>query len=320
MEWLNIHYSTLNSEYFLESDPTARGTWICLMGYSINQENGGRMVGLRLWNDRKCQQILRVTREELNDESMLWTWEGDDLLVTFYPADKEEEIKSKREAGRKGGRAKSKSKTEAARLNGLKHNPSTTQAQPKQAPNGKEEEEEGKGKEKKGTIPLPASGDAEGKVYITKLKKKLTGKRLMAFEIFWKCFAYPKGKAEAADSWLNIPELTNPLVATIFKAAERAAIERPAIIAAGKTPKYAQGWITARRWEDEEIVQSDPCQSRAPDDPADWQRLRDEVCDDLEAQGIPIEKLAGQRTETRYLSLKCSIRDDINAKIKETFA
>jgi hypothetical protein len=63
-----------------------------------------------------------------------------------------------------------------------------------------------------------------------------------------------------------------------------------------------------------------PSYSRAPDDPADWQRLRDEVCDDLEAQGIPIEKLAGQRTETRYLSLKCSIRDDINAKIKETFA
>lgn len=59
-----------------------------------------------------------------------------------------------------------------------------------------------------------------------------------------------------------------------------------------------------------------PSYSREPDDPADWQRLRDEVCDDLEAEGVLVEKLAGQRTETHYLSLKCSIRDDIAAKIK----
>lgn len=85
--------------------------------------------------------------------------------------------------------------------------------------------------------------------YLTKKKRKLTGKRLSTFNRFWKAFSYTEGKAEAADAWLEIPELTNKLVDLICFAAEQEARKRPAKIAEGKTPKMAQGWITGRRWE-----------------------------------------------------------------------
>lgn len=86
--------------------------------------------------------------------------------------------------------------------------------------------------------------------YLTKKKRKLKGKRLETFNRFWEAFAYPKGKAEAADAWLDIPTLTDPLVETIVTAAETEAANRASVLASGQTPKWAQGWITGRRWED----------------------------------------------------------------------
>lgn len=87
--------------------------------------------------------------------------------------------------------------------------------------------------------------------YLTKKKRKLTGKRLETFNQFWKIFGYPKGKAEAADSWLDIPTLTDTIVNDIMLGAKAEAMGRQRKIDSGRTPKMAQGWITARRWEDE---------------------------------------------------------------------
>ncbi len=92
--------------------------------------------------------------------------------------------------------------------------------------------------------------------FLTKKKRKLTGKRLETFEQFWNAFGYKKGKAEAADAWMDIPELTNALVEKIVQAAEREAKARPDKIAKGTTPIYAQGWISGRRWEDEDTGSS----------------------------------------------------------------
>lgn len=90
-----------------------------------------------------------------------------------------------------------------------------------------------------------------GEQYLTKKKRCLSGKRLAAFNRFWRAFAWQKGKAEAADAWLDIPLMTDALVDRIVEAAERAADERPGLIARGQTPKWAQGWLSARRWEDD---------------------------------------------------------------------
>jgi hypothetical protein len=128
MNWINIKTSDLRSPEFIGSDPTARGTWLAVLGYCYEQENGGRIKGCNAWKDRQWQQVCGVTREEIDGAKSLMNWEGDDLQVWGYPADLENEIKVKREAGRKGGQARTQAKIAAAKANGAKHNPSTTQA------------------------------------------------------------------------------------------------------------------------------------------------------------------------------------------------
>jgi hypothetical protein len=83
-------------------------------------------------------------------------------------------------------------------------------------------------------------------------KCTLKGKRASTFLLFWEAFDYKKDRAQAIDAWAQIPTLTNMLVEKICAAARRyATVERPAILARGGTPKYAQGWLNDRRWEDE---------------------------------------------------------------------
>jgi hypothetical protein len=90
--------------------------------------------------------------------------------------------------------------------------------------------------------------------YLTKKKRKLTGKRLETFNKFWNIFDYKKGRAEAADSWLDIPLLTDSIVADIFLGAKAEAIVRQRLLDTGKTPKMAQGWLSGRRWEDPAVT------------------------------------------------------------------
>jgi len=95
-------------------------------------------------------------------------------------------------------------------------------------------------------------GKGGEKFYVTRKGKKLTGKKLLDFERFWKEFRYPKDKANAADAWLGIIGYGDELVAKIIAGAEREARARPSLVERGYTPKWAQGWLAARRWEDEE--------------------------------------------------------------------
>ena len=88
---------------------------------------------------------------------------------------------------------------------------------------------------------------------ITKKKRKLNGKRFQSFLLFWEAFGYKAGKREAADAWFDLPPLTDAIVKQIVEAAEREAANRSKLISENKTPKMAQGWITGRRWEDEQL-------------------------------------------------------------------
>jgi len=112
-----------------------------------------------------------------------------------------------------------------------------------------------KGKERKGKDKRIADPDGSAPIkvpaYKTKSGKKLSGKRLDTFESFWVLFNFKKGKASAADSWLNISTLTDTITEQIFEAAKIEAERRPELIAKGSSPKWAQGWLTERRWEDE---------------------------------------------------------------------
>lgn len=113
------------------------------------------------------------------------------------------------------------------------------------------------------TTESSASDDAVPSL-ITKKGRKLTGWKLVAFLRFWECFDLKKGKAEAADAWLDIKGLDDDLVDRICCAAVVESGERPALISRGSTPKWAQGWLTARRWDDEAYQKSaKPTSSKA---------------------------------------------------------
>jgi hypothetical protein len=146
MIWLNLKTTTLRSPEYAGSEPIQRATWLNLLAYCCEQENGGKIEGCVGWKDRQWQQTLGVTLAEVREDSALWHWEGDALCVAFYPTFKEDEVQARREAGKRGGSARTKAKTEAARSNGAKHNPSKhpskTQAEPKQNPSNNPTERE----------------------------------------------------------------------------------------------------------------------------------------------------------------------------------
>lgn len=87
--------------------------------------------------------------------------------------------------------------------------------------------------------------------YVSKKGRKLKGATLDGFNAFWKAFAKPDGKAEAADSWLDLEKLFGkaefPLEA-IIAGAKLEAVARK-YLPTGSTAKWAQGWLSGRRWE-----------------------------------------------------------------------
>lgn len=120
---------------------------------------------------------------------------------------------------------------------------------PSPLPSPSPEEEENILHAKRQKAPSAASED----VYKTKKGRKLTGKKLQQFNRFWTAYAYQKGKAEAADAFLDIQGFNDELLEVIVTAATAEAASRTAALAQGKTPKMAQGWLSGRRWEDEAL-------------------------------------------------------------------
>lgn len=96
MKWLNLEIATLHSERYIGEDPVGRATWLALLTYCAEQENGGFIADCIGWKDRKWQQVMGVTLQEVSRASGLWAWEGDGLRVWKYPVDKEQEVSQKR--------------------------------------------------------------------------------------------------------------------------------------------------------------------------------------------------------------------------------
>jgi hypothetical protein len=149
MEWLNLHSSVLDSVEVIGADPTERSTWLMLQRWCIGQENGGRIKGCRSWKDRKWQQLVRVTKKEVAAESDLWEWDGNDLLVAFYPLDKETEVKTNRSNGKRGGRPPKKTQTETDPETEKKP-PGFESLNPNETEGLEIAKTEGKGRERKG--------------------------------------------------------------------------------------------------------------------------------------------------------------------------
>jgi len=113
MKWLNIEISILRSPDYVGAEPVERATWLNLLAYCADQENGGIIRNCRSWKCRQWQQTCGITSAEAQLEAQLYQWAGDDLLVCHYPTSKEAELRAKREAGAKGGKASGRARSEA---------------------------------------------------------------------------------------------------------------------------------------------------------------------------------------------------------------
>lgn len=103
-----------------------------------------------------------------------------------------------------------------------------------------------------------------GPFLVAKSGRKFEGRQLADFERFWTDFGLSRGKAEAADAWLDIPDMTDALVARICEAAKQEAADRPRLEGRGQKPKQARGWLMSRRWEDYEAPKArDPTSQQA---------------------------------------------------------
>lgn len=116
MEYLSIPVRLFRSAEYIGADPVVRATWLALLGWCCQQENGGVIEGCAPWGDRRWMQTCGVTEEEVWLESELYWWEGDNLVVMGYPQEIQEVLSAKRDLaranGKKGGRPKKGSASE----------------------------------------------------------------------------------------------------------------------------------------------------------------------------------------------------------------
>lgn len=209
MHWLNIPTSFLDSPEFLGAEPIDRATWLCLMRYCVGQENSGRIEACVGWGDRRWQQLVRVTLEEVTRQSDLWIWDGDDMVLTAYPIVKQEEVQQKRAMGS----TKSEAKAAAAKVNGMKggrpsNNPTVNPTETQPITHGKPierkgKEEEGKGKEEETQPPLKEPDKPRQPTVSPLDLLSLHGRHLDYFR------GSDSGRQEALDSLAGALELYN---------------------------------------------------------------------------------------------------------------
>ncbi len=106
MNYLNLDRSTLKTAKFVSATLEQQGAWINLLGYCVDQENLGRIVGCRKWDDRAWTITAGIRRKNVIGDSPLWTWDNDDLLVEFYPDRQQKALTAQRSGGKKGSNAR----------------------------------------------------------------------------------------------------------------------------------------------------------------------------------------------------------------------
>ncbi len=118
MRFFPVECATVTGTDFSCATFEQQGQWLNLMTYCASQENGGRIEGAAELPEVFFQRSLAMRKEELESECPLWTWDGQDLVVKFYPLENQEKCQTLRENGRRGGRKRvAKAKAEKQEAN-----------------------------------------------------------------------------------------------------------------------------------------------------------------------------------------------------------
>jgi hypothetical protein len=154
MNWLNLQTSVIRSPEYVGCDPVQRATWLNLMIYCAEQENGGVIPDCASWKDRRWQQTCGVTKPEVDDQCDLWSFDGENLTIWAYPAEKQEEIQKMRESGARGGKKRAEN---AAKSKEKQDSSSPPSALPSSPPST---ERKGKEEERNRTLPPTPQSEA----------------------------------------------------------------------------------------------------------------------------------------------------------------
>lgn len=104
MEFINIRTALFSSPEFIGAEPVQRATWIALLAWCCEQENGGMIPACRSWGMRRWMQTCGVTEEEIGEGCELYSWDGDDLNVFGYPKHIQANLEVKRTIARENGK------------------------------------------------------------------------------------------------------------------------------------------------------------------------------------------------------------------------
>ena len=168
MQWLNIETKLRTSPEFIGSDPTQRATWLCLMMYCAEHENGGVIKDCLEWGDRRWMQTCGVTKKEIESDCALFCVKKNSLVLWGYPKNKEKEVRERRNAGKRGGinsGQQRRAKREQAELQAEVQAPLQHNDEANDERKGKERKGRGKGrgigKEELATLAARVSSDPE---------------------------------------------------------------------------------------------------------------------------------------------------------------
>ena len=118
MRFFPVECATVTGTDFSCATFEQQGQWLNLLTYCAGQENGGRIEGAAELPAVFFQRSLAMSKKEFESECPLWTWDGPDLVVKFYPLQIQEKCQTLRESGRKGGRSRAaKAKAEKQEAN-----------------------------------------------------------------------------------------------------------------------------------------------------------------------------------------------------------
>ena len=106
MEWLNLKTAALRDPRLLLATPTIRATWVWVLAYCVEQENGGTIKGAVAWTDREWTTICGVTKQEVDSCQRLIVVKDNDVHVWGYPNDQQQVVKAKRDSAKRAAIAR----------------------------------------------------------------------------------------------------------------------------------------------------------------------------------------------------------------------
>lgn len=106
MEWLNLKTAALRDPRLLLASPTIRATWVWVLAYCVEQENGGVIKGASSWTDREWTTVCGVTKQEVDACPRLIVVKDLDIHVWGYPSDQQQVVKAKRDSAKRAAIAR----------------------------------------------------------------------------------------------------------------------------------------------------------------------------------------------------------------------